>query len=340
MNHLSIRIESLQRQKLSFEQASEQLQNAQITLSYMQNFPFSMDANTRYELNQIQKQMNRLKQRMIMIEGYVKDSAYAYGTMEERLRKQALLLDKQVQNRSPIYNQADGKPISQSQRGMMKQGKRIATQGIRDAPDQWQLNWMNTSITSNEHLLHKQNFRALLNDGMRADLAWKLQVMSLSGSITNGHYREHAELGVGEVELSGSMHAVLFDDEYHIKPQFDVEVSASVAAVSGLIQLDWQNDFAATQALVKGEVGAVYANGEAHISQKEVTLTGEVGMAVASGEISGVLKLWGVTITLSAEGELGGVGIGGTLSASADSFELGAKFSCLLGTGLNLKIDW
>ena len=338
MRSLCIQADQLMSQSLSLLQAINELENSAHALTYMQNYPFSMDNDTRYELVLIEKQLCCLQERMQGVDRFVKDSAYAYAQIEKQLIQRANELGRSSKKQLEAVVHAGMKDVPfATRKAAQKSRKKLAVSEDKESLKTWKLTSMEGYVHPSYTHRKDWKLRSLIHQGISGSMQTGFHMVKLSGTNEMGNSKAQMAFSLGEASLSGEAHCLLFDQ---LHPEVAAEATISASAISSLIRLDWQNDFLRTQTSAKGEVGVVHASGKAVINKKELTLKGEVGAAAAHGEIQGVLELWGVKITLSAEGEAGAVGIGGTFSTSANSFELGGKISCLLGTGVNLRIDW
>ncbi len=338
MRSLCIQTEHLTAQNLNLLQSTDHLQSTLRLLRYMQNFPFSMDRDTNITLIHLQQRLRLLQERLLAIDRYVKDSAYVYETTEKQLIQKA-------NDVHPFVSLCElAQKVVQGEGEILQEVLHEGLTNLRKEDDanreSWNVSFLDGHFDPTYQFLSKRTLRSLINQGISASVDAGFHLVRLSKISEREDMQASAEFAIGNAELSGTAHGVLFDEQYRFHPEIQAQATAYASAISALIRMDWQNDLIRTQTSAQGEIATAYASGEARINQEEITLKGEVGAALAQGEVKGVLEVWGVSVTVSTEGEIGGVGIGGAFSTSADAFEIGGKLSCLLGMGINIRIDW
>jgi len=343
MSLVCIKTSGLTSSNLNYTQAMYELQNSLNTLHNIQLNLSSFDTQIPSEIAEFKRQIQSLQEKMRCIDRFVKESGYAYAKLEQTLYQEAILMN-QMHGKETVVSQKQMSLISVAKaKDIMKLSADAAKRSSKTVASQygtWNLLTKDVYHDSAYQGFQNRSLRSLMEKGITASGYAGLHLVRLSRTDKVGDFKGKAEFSLGNAEVSGKVHAVLFDNKHRFQPELQAQVNASVSAFTSLIQLNWHNDVISTEVSAKGDVGVMGAKGKAVINKKEVTLDGEIGVAAAHGEIKGQLHFFGATITLTAEGEVGAAGIGGTFSSTANSFEIGGKFSCLLGTGLNIKVDW
>lgn len=280
----------------------------------------------------------RCRQAMAAIEQinrFVSQSVIAYERLERELNSSASqIIDSAATSKH--YRNALSWAVASSMPLVQKTvAKSKSTMRYR----QWNTIWFDTNHDFTYRGLRNRTLRSLIYDGIRGDGEASIHLMNLGRWSRSEHVSNHAALQVGNAEISGHVQAKLFSQQKW-NPQVQAEVSAEASFIRGLIETSWHNEVLEVGLQTSGNVGVAQAKAKAVINQEEITLKGSVGAAALQGEVKGTMELFGATITVTAEGEVGGIGIGSEFSAASHSVEIGGKLSCLLGGGINIKVDW
>ncbi len=314
-------------------QVQDRLQNAYYQLNTIAKagVPYGI---SRYEVDVLHRRCYQTMMKIVSLQRYLNQSFTTYVQAEQRLNQRA----NDIVNKTftVLYHDA----LTQSVRMMLKltQPKPVKTKSALRY-DQWHTEWGDVTHDFNYRGFHNQTLHSLLQNGLQGSGKVGVHLANISLWQRQNQVQDHLAIQVGNVDVSGKVQAKLFDEQ-RFDPQVQAEMSAKASLIHGLIERTWHNEVMDMGLNMSGDVGVAEAKGKAVISKDEITLKGEVGVAALQGEVQGTIEFFGATITVTAEGEVGGVGIGSEFSASSNSMEIGGKFSCLFGGGMNIKIDW
>lgn len=178
---------------------------------------------------------------------------------------------------------------------------------------------------------------------------WKNGVC-IGGSIgfaaINAKYRNQSDLYQFSTGIEGLKGSLSADARFtpskagNWMPSIALEAKASGSLLNTGASLHVGNRYLALDGDASLGIGVVKAEGKAVLSSKEVTLKGEVGAAAASVEASGSITILGVTFSVSASSDFGGVGAGAEFSWKEGEITMGASASLLAGAGVRFKIDY
>lgn len=314
--------------------AIRSLQNVQYGL-YGISYPLSMKAAG------IMNEALRLKNSVDALNLYVVQSANIYRSLEMRLTKTADLIN--------------GKNPSSDDIGDL-------TNRVEDALALWkkQLKWFKPSETGKTKAVNRSDwyldffdsyyeyifsgFRggrafSLLFEGIKYHIEGAFHVAN-AGVMTRYNKNIHlsAEAGVGNAEISGDIKGVLFDNK-GFNPTLKAKGDITVSAIKAKAECVFKNDYIKNTFKVQGEVGVATARGKAVISKNEISVKGEVKASVARASAKNTFNILGLKISVGVSADVG-IGVGGGVSATSNSVEMGASVSLLAGLGAKIKIEW
>lgn len=323
------------RAKQNLKSAVRYLQNVQYGL-YGSNYQFAMRAAG------ITNEAQRLANTVDALNFYVVQSAKIYRALEQNLIKKADLINgKKPLSSSEIddlsHRIGDGLQMWKEQLGSLKPSKSADTETTKQ--DDWSLDFFKGYFESTASGLHNSSIISLLYEGIKYQIEGAYHIANVGiNKQFNDNCTISAEAGVGNIEASGSVKGVLFDNK-GFNPTLKAEGEAAVSAFQAKAKSVLKNDFIKNTFKTQVDVGVASASGKAVISKNEVTLAGEVGVAAARVSGEETFELWGLKITLRGSAELGFGGSSG-YSQTSNSFEVGASCSLLFGFGAGLKIEW
>ncbi len=115
-------------------------------------------------------------------------------------------------------------------------------------------------------------------------------------------------------------------------------VGASLVEASGDLKIG--NKYFYGLASAKGDVISGDAKGEISLEKDHFALKGELGAALASGEIEFGIYILGVEFSLSAQASLGSIGLSGEFEKGDSEITIGYNGALFAGGGFKLHIDY
>lgn len=349
--------------------AQRTIHNSISALQGLKNLPLTMSSNMHMQLRSMIKEAEAIQRKLVQIDGFVKDSGYAYEQMEQQLNTQAETISQQSEyNITDLMSASNALIKNIAQQNVLQKAKREAaisntaakaasfasalfpkgnsktsasssSSSTSSQYGKWNVNAIDTYHDATHNVNSHRTLRSLISDGIKAKGEMGIHLFNISRTDKAFGMLHRAELNVGNAEISGKAHGVLVQNG-KFNPELDVEVNAVASAAQGMISSTWHNDLIRLKGVMKGEVGVASAKATAKINHDGIDLKAEAGVAAARGEASGSFEFLGFTITGTLKGEAGALGIGGNLSTTDRSFQVGGKLSCLFGTGFDVKVEW
>lgn len=319
-------------QHLSTSVAS--LKQLQKQCLWMNNALYLQSAQTLWQIASIQK-------KLFAIDCYVKESGAMYESLERCLHAQAKMLSNASDKNTQGQNQTI-LTIGKQFQSLIQKKEITSSDQTKIQPSsyrKWNVREMDGYAQFDHNFSFQSLLRTLKDNKLRASFEVGGSAMALTYAQRFCGIKHQLDIGFMNVDMNANASAALFN-EHMFDPKLNLAVGASASLAHGIITDRWSNSFTNIKTKIIGEVGVAYVQGSAVISKDEVKLSGDVGAAAFRGKASGVIEFMGITISGSVSGDVASVGIGATLSASKDSFEIGGNLSCLLGGGFDLKIEW
>lgn len=300
--------------------ANQSLDDALRNVASLQNNAASLRGNLQDSLAYLQSSCLDMQYKMQQIHQFLQESVVRYTDLEHSLRNQSDGLEKLPSK----WALAIGL-------GSLNLLHKAGNTNFRT--------FVGDTQTSFHHPFQNDGFRNIFRSGLRGDASFQLDMagMSYSHQIKNLQFQTGASLGHAKIE--GKAHLALKQGDV-FDPSLNLEVGAKAALAHGTLSLAWKNAAMGLSGSASGELGSVEAKGIAKISKKGIHIEGEVGAAAAKGKVVGSFELFGIKVTATAHGEAGALGVGGTFKVEDKSFEIGAKASCIIGGGVDFKVDW
>lgn len=302
------------------QKSQRSLQASYKTLHTIRKDPITLTKGMYTQLTSVMNQLDTLQNRMHSISQFINETPIQYGNANTSMTSLARQLSS----------------ISQK---VVSSLSLITEQSSMNKPSKWKSSFWQTTESEFDHFNLKNGLGKLLTDGASIGGTY-------GAAIAKASYRDKVlksdvglDIAAGTFRISGRCHANWKKDG-----KFDPNISASVGAEASLahgkIFAEYQNDYFGAGVDAKGSVGVVSAKGKAVINKKEVTIEGDVGAALAKGECSGKIKLFGITFTATLTGEAGSIGASAKYSSTSNSIEFGGKVAFLFGGGFNFKVDY
>lgn len=288
---------------------------------------------SRYEVDVLVRRCWQMKNKIYALNGFFVQSAAAYEQVEQQIQRRA----GHIANATTASLIQEMSHSIQTMTTLLKPHSPTAKSALRYG--EWHTEWWDATHDFHYVGLRNQSLRSLLQNGLRGSGEVGIHIANISRWSRHNQVLDHIAIQVGNAQISGNVQGKLFDKQ-RFDPQVQAELSAKASLLHGIIERNWSNEVMGAGIAVSGDVGVAEAKGKAVIRKDELTLEGEVGVAALQGEVKGTIEVLGTRITVTAEGEAGSLGIGSEFSASSHSMEIGGKFSCLFGVGLNIKVDW
>ncbi len=289
----------------------------------------------RNEVDILDRHCDHMTTTIQHIRRFVSRSATAYEQVERQLNTNAERITTSLSIGSSYYDTLAWGMESIMSLVHSKPAKTKTSMGYRE----WYTEWFDTNHDFHFRGLRNRTVRSFILDGISAEGEAGIHLVNSNRWSRNDHITNRIGVQVGNAEINGNVQGKLFDGK-HFDPQVQAEITAKASLIHGVIAQNWNNERMGFGVQASGDVGVAQASGKAVISKEEFTVKGNVGAAALQGEVKGTMEFLGATITVTAEGEVGGVGIGTEFSASSHSMEIGGKLSCLLGGGMYIKVDW
>lgn len=290
---------------------------------------------TRNEKMALRQRCQRMMTDVNQIQCFISQSIAAYEQVERSLNMTA----KRIADNSHSSTHAHDALRQTLTATMPLLGTALGTSKSALRYHQWHTEWFDRTHDFTYRGFKNRKLRSLINDGIRADGEAGIHLINISRFSRSKQILNHVGFQIGNAEIGGHVQGKLISQK-QFDPQVRAEISAKASLIRGIIETGWHNEVLEVGLQASGNVGVAQAKGKAVISKDELTLKGDVGVAALQGEVKGTIELLGATITITAEGEVGGMGIGSEFSLGTGSFEVGGKLSCLLGGGIHVKVDW
>lgn len=341
MRGVLIQTSSLHTTSYSMQTSLDQLQVSLSKFKQIKAHANVLSAPLANEVFALYRKSESLRTKLVRIDHYIKESGILYEQMEQRLRTKAQQLSFGQSQANGLVEAAKSTSLLFTSAQVLLQQSQTSnhTKTTNSQYGKWKVDAMHHYFDSSHNASLSRGIHSLLLGGIRGSIETGGYLVGISRADKFFGLLNQAHFTIGNVALSGSAKGVLFQNK-KFQPELQAEVNASISAATGLISSRWRNDIMEAKASAKVDVGTAGVKAKAVINQEEITIKGEVGAAAAHGEVKGVINILGVTITATAEGELGGVGVKGNFSTTSNSFEIGGKISCLLGGGVNVKFEW
>lgn len=167
-----------------------------------------------------------------------------------------------------------------------------------------------------------------------------------------GMLHGEGDVYIGQVKAGVETEFQLFDGG-EFRPAFQLsgeigaaavagEVMASIGSETTNVHLGAEGSLASAEANASLGIGRIEYKDENGVEHTSFGVQAEAGAvaSLASGEVSGGLTIFGITIDASISGHAGAVGasIGGHVTTDGAGFSLGGALG--LGGGIDVKIDW
>lgn len=245
------------------------------------------------------------------------------------------------------YEEAEGKSSgSVLEAGVTAQGKSVGLDSSLGV-DAALLSYKTDLKGSAEFDLEKKDVSASYTASASGSFA------KASGKTSIGDLSTETKMSVGNASASGSVGASLFKEGKFI-PSLTASAGVKASAATSEIEAKYGNDtnnvHLGTEgtlfgAEAKATAGAGFIKVPDKATGKEKTAFGIQGNAsaeayAAKGEVKGGINLLGIKVDVGVEGKAGGAGVeaGGSISTGGISGKVG--LGLVLGTSVEVSIDW
>lgn len=332
-NKLYIQTSQFSQANFSMQLSQQQLQTFLYQLKMMKLHSAVLPDRLHHELYALAQEGERVQNTLYRLDTYIKESKLLYEQLEAKLQQQAQQLGSFSTGVLAIATSTASMLFPNAQETRINKTPSSTQYG------KWRYHFLDHYLSATHNFNLARGLHSLLFSGVRGELETGAQLVNCSRTDKFFGLYNQAQFSVGTIAFCAQAKGVLFEKQ-RFDPNLAFKVNASAATARGLISSRWRNEYIEAKVSAQADVAVVGVKAEAVLNKEEITIKGEVGAALAHGEVKGVLNLFGVRITASAQGEVGGIGVGGNFSTTSHSFEIGGKLSCLLGGGANIKFEW
>lgn len=320
MSRIFLDPDALKQSDVTLQRTKKSLQNSYQALHTIRKNPVTLNNSMYRQLTTMMTKIDTLQVRMQHISSFMSEAPLQYAdanNMANSLAQQLRGPSTKATSQSTAYDELKKK----------------------EKPSKWKSYFWNTTESEFDHFNLKDGLGKILKDGLSIGGTY-------GAAIAKAVYRDKIlnsdvglDIAAGNFKVNGRCHANWKKDG-----KFDPSLSASVGAEASLAHgkafVDYTSKYFGAGVSGKGSVGVVSAKAKAVINKKEVTIEGDIGAALAKGECSGKVKLFGITFTATLSGEVGAVGASAKYSSTSNSIEFGGKVAFLFGGGFNFKVDY
>lgn len=331
-NKLYIQTSQFSQANFSMQLSQQQIQTFLSQLKNMKLHSAILPDRLHHELYALAQDGEKIQNTLYRLDTYVKESRLLYEQLEEKLQRQAQQMGSYSTGLAATSTFATSIlfPTSQGNADKVTSSSQYG---------KWRYDFFDHYMIATHNFNLARGLHSLLFSGVRGELETGAQLVNCSRTDKFLGLYNQAQFSVGTIAFCAQAKGALFDKQ-RFDPELAFKVNASAATARGLISSRWRNEYIEAKVSAQADIAVAGVKAEAVINKEEITIKGEVGAALAHGEVKGVLNLFGVRITASAQGEVGGIGVAGNFSTTSHSFEIGGKLSCLLGGGANIKFEW
>lgn len=179
----------------------------------------------------------------------------------------------------------------------------------------------------------------MVNNGLNVKVDGYYHYYAYRSGIESKYINGNALIGFANTSGEVKTNFKGFKDK-KFDPSLEVVAGVDASLVEGSADLKVGNKYLYGLAGVKGDLISGDAKGEVALEKDHFALKGELGAAVASGEIEVGIYILGVEFTLSAQASLGSIGVSGEFEKGASEVTIGYNGALFAGGGFKLHIDY
>ena len=167
----------------------------------------------------------------------------------------------------------------------------------------------------------------------------KYEAGGSSAVVQSDHLFGVADLEVLPVGIKGKAEAVLKDKNGNFNPSVILSGTAGAAALHGQVNAGLKLGKQNIGVQGGGQCLVAYGSAEVAFAPDEVKVDLQAGAAVARGECSVVVELFGYRITAGVSGSLGAAEAGLGFEYSTREWSFGCKLGFIIGAGVNARVE-